>query len=87
MVDGISGWVSWMTTAASCASGWSNIEGPDVDAVGGNGCSGGGSSPVGLGICFGLGGGGDGVGEWSGVIGLAEVWSGDRSWICGGESS
>ena len=33
------------------------------------------------------GGGGDGLGEWSGVIGLAEVWSGDGSWICGGESS
>ena len=29
----------------------------------------------------GLGGGGDGVGEWSGVIGLVEMWSGDGLWI------
>ena len=41
---------------------------------------------VGLQI-LGWGGSGDGIGEWSGVIGLVEIWSGDRSWICGGEFS
>ena len=36
---------------------------------------------------YGLVGGGDGFGEWLRVIGLVEIWSGDGSWICGGESS
>ena len=86
MVNGISGWAGWMNSTAGCASGWLDTEGTDADAVGANGCGGVGSGADGLGICFGLGGGGDGIGEWSGVIGLAEVWSGDESSICGGES-
>ena len=76
-----------MTTVAGCASGWLDIEGPDADAVGANGCGEGGSGAVGLGICFGLGGGGDGIGEWLGVIGLVDIWLGEGSWICGGEFS
>ena len=44
-----------------------DIEGPYADAVGANGCGGGGSGVVGLSTCSGLGRGGDGVGEWSGV--------------------
>ena len=87
MVDGIFGWASWMTVVAVCAFGWLDIKGPDADAVGANGCGGGGSSAIGLGICFGLRGGGDGVGEWSGVIGLVEIWSGEGLWVCGGEFS
>ena len=87
VVDGISGWVGWMTATASCAPGWLDTEGPDVDVVGTNGCGEGGSGAVGLSTCYGLGGGGDGIGEWSGLIGLAEIWLGDGSWICGGESS
>ena len=73
------GWLD--DSAAGCASGWLDTEGPDSYVVGANGCGGGGFGVVGLGICFGLGEGGDGVGEWSGVIGLVEVWSGDGSWI------
>ena len=83
MVDSISGWVDWMTAAA----GWLDTEGLDVDAVGTNGYGRGGSGVVGLSTCSGMGRGGDGIGEWSGVIVLEEVWSGDGSWICGGESS
>ena len=87
MVDGISGWAGWMTAATSCASGWLDTEGPDVDAVGNNGFGGAGSSVVGFGICSRMGGGGDVIGEWSGVIGLVEIWLGEGSWICGGEFS
>ena len=53
-----------MTATAGCASGWLDTEGPYVDAIGANGCDGGGSSAVGLSTCSGPGGGGDGVGEW-----------------------
>ena len=73
MVDGISIWGSGVTTASGC----SDAGGPEVDAVGANGCGGVGSGAAGWirgsesrGDC----GGGDGVGEWSGVIGLAEMW-------------
>ena len=52
-----------------------------------NSCGGGGSGTTGWVRDSGLGGRGDGVGEWSGVIGLVEIWSGDESWICGGEYS
>ena len=51
------------------ASGWLDAGGVEVDAVGANGCGG---------VCSesgGGGGGGDGVGEWSGLIGLVEVRS------------
>ena len=81
MVDSISGWVDWMTAAAGCASGWLDTEGLDADAVGANGCGGGGSGVDGLIIGFESRGGGDSVGEWSGVIGLVEIWSGDGLWI------
>ena len=43
MVDGISGWAGWMTVAAGCASGWLDIEGLYVGAVGANCCGGDGS--------------------------------------------
>ena len=76
MVEGISGWVSWMIAVAGCAFGWFCTEGPDADAVGVNGCGKVGSGAVGVGICFGLVGGGDGVGEWSGGIWLVEIWLG-----------
>ena len=65
MVDGIYVWGGGMTTASGC----SDVGGPEVDAVGADGCGG---------VCFesgGGGGGGDGVGEWSGLIGLVEVRS------------
>ena len=87
MVEGISGWVGWMIAVTSFASGLFCIEGPDADVVGTNGCSGVGSGAAGWITDSRLGGGGDGVGEWLGVIGLVEIWSSDRSWICGGESS
>ena len=58
-----------------------------MDVVGANGCGRGGSCAAGWITDYGLGGGGDGIGEWSGVIGLVEIWSGDGSWIYGGESS
>ena len=87
MVEGISGWVGWMIAVAGCASGWLCTEGPDADVVGANGYSRGGSGAAGWITDSGLGGGGDGVGEWSGVIGLMEIWSSDEPWICGGESS
>ena len=76
-----------MIAVAGCASGWLCTEGPDVDVVGTNGCGGGGSGANGLIIVSRLGGGGDGDGEWSGVIGLVEMWSDVRSWIYGGEPS
>ena len=63
VVDGIFGWVGWMIAAAGCASGWLDTEGPDVDAVGANGCGEGGSGAVGLSTCSGMGGGGDDIGE------------------------
>ena len=56
MVNGISSWVGWMTAAVGCASGWLDTEGPDVDAVGANGCGGGGSGAAGWITDFGLGG-------------------------------
>ena len=87
MVDDISGWVSWMIAVARCASGWLCTKGPDADVVGANGCGKGGPGAAGLIAGSGLGGGGDGIGEWPGVIGLVEIWSGEGSWICGGESS
>ena len=55
--------------------------------VGGtDGCGKGGSGADSLVIGSGLGGGG-GDGEWSGVIGVVRMWSGDGSSICGGEPS
>ena len=65
-----------MTTASS----WLDAKGAEVDVVGADGC-GGACSESGGG-----GGGGEGVGEWSGVIGLEEVWvsGGLSGW--GGES-
>ena len=74
MVDGISVWGSGMTIASS----YSDAGGPEVDAVGTDGCGGVGSGVAGWirGSKSGAGGGGgDGVGEWSGVIGLAKMWS------------
>ena len=47
MIDGVSIWVSWMIAASSCASGWLDTEGPEVDVVVANGCGGGGSSATG----------------------------------------
>ena len=47
MVDGISGWASWITAVAGCASGWLDSEGLDVGVVGANGCGGGGSGVAG----------------------------------------
>ena len=58
-----------------------------MDVVDANGCGGGGTSAAGLIAGSRLGGGGNGIGEWSGVIELVETWLGDGSWICGGESS
>ena len=58
-----------------------------MDVVDANGCGGGGTSAAGLIAGSRLGGGGDGVGEWSGVIGLVEIWSSDMLWICVCESS
>ena len=87
MVEGISGWVGWMIAIAGCASGWLCTEGPDADVVGANGYGRGGPGAAGLIVGSGLGDGGDGIGEWSGVIGLVEIWPGVRSWICGGKSS
>ena len=74
MVDGISVWGGGMTVASGC----SDAGGPEVDAVGTDGCGGVGSSAAGCirGSKLGVGGGdGDGVGEWLGVIGLVEMWS------------
>ena len=51
------------------AFGWLDVGGAEVDAIGADGC-GGVFSESGRG-----GGGGDGVGEWSGLIGLLEVMS------------
>ena len=81
VVEGIPGWVGWMIAATGCASGWLCTEGPDANVVGANGCGGGGPGAAGLIASSRLGGGGDGIGEWSGVIGLVEIWSSDRSWI------
>ena len=50
----------------TAASSWLDAGGAEVDVIGVDGC-GGSCSESG-------GGGGDGVGEWSGVIGLGEVW-------------
>ena len=53
----------------TAASGWLDAKAAEVDAVGADGCGG---------VCSesrGGGGGGDGVGEWSGLIGLVEVRS------------
>ena len=47
-------------------SGWLDARGAEVDAVGADGC-GGACSESG-------GGGGDGVGEWSGVTRFGEGW-------------
>ena len=58
MVDGISGWVGWMTIIASCASSWLDTEGPDVDVVGANCFGRGGSGVVGLSTGSSLGSGG-----------------------------
>ena len=52
-----------------------------MDVIGADGCGGGGSSAADLIRGSKLGGGGDGVGEWLGVIILVEVWSGDGLWI------
>ena len=70
-MDGISGWSGGMTTASSCASGWLDVEGPEVDVVVANDCGGGGSGAAGWTKGSESGGVGDGVGEWSGVIRLA----------------
>ena len=83
MVEGIYGWVSWISVASS----WLCTKGPDVDVVGTNGCGGGGLGATSLITGSGLGGGGDGNGEWSSVIGLVEMWLDVGLWICGGEPS
>ena len=76
-----------MIAVAGCVSGWLCTEGLDANVVGTNGCDGGGSGLAGQITDSGLGGGGDGIGEWLGVIGLVEIWLGDGSWICEGEFS
>ena len=58
----------------NAASGWLDVGGAEVDAIGVDGC-GGACSELGGGGGGGDGGGGDGVGEWSGLIGLVEVRS------------
>ena len=70
-----------MTVASGCASSWLDIGGPEVDVVGAAGCGGCGFDAAGRIRGSESGGGGDGVGEWSGVIGLVEMWSGDGLWI------
>ena len=63
----------------TATSGWLDAGGVEVDVVGADGCGG---------ACSESGDGGvDGVGEWSGVIGLGEVQvsSGLSGW--GGESN
>ena len=47
VVDGISGWASWITVVAGCAYGWLDSKGLDVGAVGANGCGEGGSGAAG----------------------------------------
>ena len=47
MVDGISGWVGWITAAVGCASSWLDSKGLDVGAVHVNGCGGGGLDAAG----------------------------------------
>ena len=67
--------------------GCSDASGPKVDAVGNVGCGG-----VGSGAASWIrgsksgGGGGDGVGEWLGVIGLVEMWSSGGLLVWGGNS-
>ena len=46
-MDGISGWGGGMTVASGYASSWLDVEGPKVDAVVANGCSGDGFGAVG----------------------------------------
>ena len=85
MVRGIFGWGYRVSSTAGCVSGGFCAEGSNTDVVGTDGCGRGGSNAGGLVASSGLGGGGDG--EWSGVIGVVEMWSGVRSSICGGEPS
>ena len=73
-----------MSAASGCASGWLGVEGSEVDAIFTNG--GDGSGAAGWIKGSELGGGGDGVGEWSGVIELVEVWSSGGLSIWEGES-
>ena len=47
VIDGISSWGGGMTATSSCASIWLDAEGPEVDAIVTNGCSGGGSGAAG----------------------------------------
>ena len=67
------------------ASGWLDSKGTEMDVIGADGC-GGACSELGGGGGGGDGCGGEGVGEWSGVITLGEVWvsGGLSGW--GGES-
>ena len=76
-----------MSAVVGCASSWFCTKGPDADVVGTNGCSEGDLGATSSIIVSGLGGGGDGDGEWSSVIGVVEMWYDVGSWICGGEPS
>ena len=86
MVRETSGWVCRMSVSIGCVSGGFCTDGLDTDVVGTDGCGGGGSGAAGSVAGSGLGGGG-GDGEWSGVIGVVGMWSGDGSSICGVEPS
>ena len=73
MVDGTSGWISWVRSATGCVSGGFCVEGSSADGSGVEDLGAKVSSADGLGAGSGLGSGG-GDGEWSGVIGVVGIW-------------